>query len=46
MDIKPQIEQIKKIREENLFELYKPFYLDELQRQYQLRNQIDRDISM
>lgn len=46
MDIKPQIEQIKKIREENLFELYKPFYLAELQRQYQLRNQIDRDISM
>lgn len=46
MDIKPQIEQIKKIREENLFELYKPFYIAEIQRQNQLRNQIDYEFSM
>lgn len=46
MDLKPKIEEIKKIREENLFELYKPFYIAELQRQHQLNNQSDHDLSM
>lgn len=46
LDIQPYVEKIKKIRQENTFEMYKPYYFAELEKRKKLEQRNDLGFSM
>ena len=44
LDLKPLVEKVKQIRQENTFEMYKPYYFAELNKRKKLEN--NNDFSM